>query len=377
MVGVTALLAYFLLAEDTRRPAAPYPPSLVLAGIEWDAGTWRQLAPGSDLWPVTWAADGHLYTAWGDGGGFGGTNADGRVSMGFARIEGGPEEFRAVNVNGGVNPEKGTSFGCKDCGKTAGLLSVSGVLYAWVNMQNAATADTRLAWSVDFAKTWQFANWKFPDPADPTFFPSSFLNFRQDYAGSRDQYVYSFGGRWVPTQGAENDMFLARVPRDRIRERSAYEFFAGTDGQGVPIWSADITARRSVFSDPNGVPNAALASVVYHPVLKRYLLTVAHRAAGGSNLPPLPNLGIFDAPQPWGPWTTVAYYDDWLSHNRNDLALVYTFPTKWLSDDARTLWLVYSGWPEADGFRLIRAKLTLSPMALVPTGVSVAKRPPP
>ena len=32
------------------------------------------LAPGSDIWPLTWAADGHQYTTFGDGGGFGGTD---------------------------------------------------------------------------------------------------------------------------------------------------------------------------------------------------------------------------------------------------------------------------------------------------------------
>ncbi len=46
----------------------------------------------------TWGPDGHLYAAWGDGGGFGGTNSDARVSMGFARIEGPPESFLALNI---------------------------------------------------------------------------------------------------------------------------------------------------------------------------------------------------------------------------------------------------------------------------------------
>ena len=35
----------------------------------------KRLAPGSDNWPMTWSANGHHYTAFGDGGGFGATTA--------------------------------------------------------------------------------------------------------------------------------------------------------------------------------------------------------------------------------------------------------------------------------------------------------------
>ena len=54
--------------------------------FHWD--THMRAAPGSDNWPITWSDDDHQYTAWGDGGGFGGTNRNGRVSLGFARVEG-------------------------------------------------------------------------------------------------------------------------------------------------------------------------------------------------------------------------------------------------------------------------------------------------
>ena len=81
---------------------APYPPSPVLAGMELDFSTHRRLAPGSDNWPTTWAADGHLYTAWGDGGGFGGTNSKGRVLLGIARVEGDAGAYTGRNLWGGL-----------------------------------------------------------------------------------------------------------------------------------------------------------------------------------------------------------------------------------------------------------------------------------
>jgi hypothetical protein len=120
-------------------------------------------APGSDIWSVTWGADDNLYTGWGDGGGFDGTNSDGRVSIGFARIEGEPEEFVGVNVNGGKNALHLPSI---ERGKPSAIISVDGILYVWLNTQNGEPPDVQLAWSDDLGKTWQLSDWVFPKPGD-------------------------------------------------------------------------------------------------------------------------------------------------------------------------------------------------------------------
>src|SRR3954451_6148213 len=75
--------------------APPYPQSKVITGVSWDLSTVKSLrkAAGSDLWPSAWAADGNLYGAWGDGGGFGGSESGSgaaRTSLGFALISGTP-----------------------------------------------------------------------------------------------------------------------------------------------------------------------------------------------------------------------------------------------------------------------------------------------
>jgi len=60
----------------------PYPRSTLIERMVWHWDTHTVAAPGSDLWPVTWGPDGDMYTAWGDGGGFGGSDREGRVSLG-------------------------------------------------------------------------------------------------------------------------------------------------------------------------------------------------------------------------------------------------------------------------------------------------------
>ena len=91
------------------------------------------------MWPVAWGPDDHLYAAWGDGGGFGGSDSDGRVALGFARIEGGPEHWRGINVNGGKTAEYPGSFSRK--GKTTGIAFVDGILYATVNLEDGTWPD--------------------------------------------------------------------------------------------------------------------------------------------------------------------------------------------------------------------------------------------
>ena len=86
---------------EGQEAASPYPPSRVIERITWHWETYQNAAPGSDLWPVTWGIDDNLYAAWGDGGGFGGTDQKGRVALGFARIDGPPERFIGTNLNGG------------------------------------------------------------------------------------------------------------------------------------------------------------------------------------------------------------------------------------------------------------------------------------
>src|SRR5262245_60691408 len=83
LIPTAALCALVLLCPRASQAAAsPYPPSPVITGVTFRDETARTLAPGSDIWPLTWAADGHQYTLFGDGGGFGGDNRDGRVSLG-------------------------------------------------------------------------------------------------------------------------------------------------------------------------------------------------------------------------------------------------------------------------------------------------------
>jgi hypothetical protein len=356
LVVSLGLVAASWLPAETQ---APYAPSAVIESITWHWGTHTRAAPGSDLWPVTWAADDNIYTAWGDGGGFGGTNSDGRVAMGFARIEGSPEAYVGVNVNGGAATENPTSFPGKG-GKTAGIISVAGTLYAFLNLQDGEWpgVNAGLAWSEDLGATWIRAPWVFPKGTGNLKF-ARFLNFGRDYTGVPEHlagFVYFYGTKEPAPGEVRGDMYLGRAPVDQLKDRASYEFLFGLTLAGEPIWMPEISAAQPMFTDPNG---AGPGTVVYNPAIGRYILTSYHGGPG--------SLGVFDAPEPWGPWTTVAYYDDWGQMETGGVGLTCSFPSKWMSADGLTMWCVFSVWGDGakigvaahDCFNLVKSTLVL------------------
>ncbi len=345
-----------LLLVAVAAAAPPYPTSPVIAGVEFDFSTHRRLAPGSDNWPTTWADDGNLYSAWGDGGGFGGTNSKGRVFLGIARISGDATDYTGKNIWGGFEPENPAQFG----GKSYGILSVGGILYLWVAPQpNPHLDDCRIAISKDHGATWQFADWRFAF-ADGLTIPT-FLNFGRDYAGARDDYVYSYYVQpaWGPGKATKTTshtfdvhqpgkIYLSRVPKDAILDRTRHEFFAGIGENGKPTWSGDLAKKRPVFEDPRGV--GWNLSVSYNQGLRRYMLCTEHTETHAGKL------GIFDAPEPWGPWTTVAYDDAWGAGNVEVSTFYWNFPPKWLSADGTQFTFVFTGKNSNDSWNTVAGR---------------------
>ncbi|MHC4073599.1 MAG: hypothetical protein ACYSUD_17450, partial [Planctomycetota bacterium] len=74
----------------------------------------------------------------------------------------------------------------------------------------------------------------------------------------------------------------------------------------------------------------------------RYILTSSHLT--GKRATHTAALGVFEAPQPWGPWSTVYYNDHWSVKDGKDCRTYHhRFPPKWMSPDGKTMWLLYSG----------------------------------
>ena len=319
----------------------PYPLSSVIQSITWDpSSTIVRRATDSDCWPITWADDGNLYTAYGDGTGFD-PKVPIKLSLGFAKVTGSATAFSGVNIRSSTGEQKGDG---KTGKKPSGMLMVNGTLYMWARNANLNGAQSQLAWSADHAVTWTWSTWKFAE-----FGYLTFLNFGKNYSGARDGYVYAYSHDNPSAYTAADRMVLLRVPQSQIKNRAAYQFFKGLDTSRNPVWTSDINQRGAVFTHAQ---RCLRSGISYNPALHRYLwwqqipkgLNDPDTAQGG--------FGIYDAPEPWGPWTTAYFTESW-DVGPGETA---SFPQKWMSSDGKTLYLVFSG---NDSFSVRKATLKL------------------
>jgi CubicO group peptidase (beta-lactamase class C family) len=318
--------------------AAPYPQSKLISRVEWaPKDTIVRKAKGGDNWPLTWADDGNLYTAYGDANGFEPFLKE-KLSMGLVRVEGTPIDFRGFNIRSAAFETKGEGPRGR---KASGMLMVDGVLYVLVRNAN----NSQLGWSSDHGQTWTWSDWKF----EKSFGCPTFLNFGKNYAGARDEFVYIYSHDSDSAYEPADGVVLARVPQKRIKEQAAYEFFHDVYASGRPIWTNLIGECGWAFSNPGGCYRM---SVSYNAGLKRYLICqiVADKSRdtrfqGG--------FGIYESPEPWGPWATVYYTNDWDVGPGETNSL----PTKWMSADGTTVHLVFSG---DDHFSVRKAKLIVN-----------------
>ena len=314
------------VTDRGRWPGAPYPASAVIRDVEWvPIESISRKASGSDNWPITWGDDGHLYTAYGDGWGFE-PKTEKKLSLGLAHISAGPEDFTGHNVRSTTGERTGQGAAGA---KASGMLCVDGILYMLVRN----TGNAQVAWSNDRAQTWHWCDWTF----ETSFGAPAFLNFGQDYAGARDDYVYVYSADSDSAYEPADRMVLARVPKQEIRVQAAYEFFKGLDAAGQPLWTPDIRKRGAVFVHPGSCYRSGIS---YNAGLKRYLWCQVLPFSTDNRGPRFQGgFGIYAAPEPWGPWHTVFYTDDW-DVGPGETA---SFPTKWMSGDGRTCYLVFSG----------------------------------
>jgi CubicO group peptidase (beta-lactamase class C family) len=307
--------------------------------------TIRRAAPGSDNWPLAWADDDQLYGAYGDGYGFAPLRRE-KLSLGLAKISGGPADFLGANI---LSPSCESRGDGPHGRKASGLLSVGGTLYLWTrNVTNA-----QLGWSADRGETWTWADWRFSE----SFGCPTFLDDGKDGAPKRGEFAYIYSPDKDSAYETAAALVLARAPRGRLHDRAAYEFFSGLDEAGRAQWSREVRARRSVCPDARGFYRCR---VTYHPGLRRYLLVQpvptppSRDASGRIDTRSHGGLAVYDAPEPWGPWTTVHFADHW-DVGPGDSA---GFPSKWIKVDGATLHLVFSG---DDAFSVRQATLVRAP----------------
>ncbi len=140
-----------------------------------------------------------------------------------------------------------------------------------------------------------------------------------------------------------DQVYLARVTPspETINRLDAYEFFAGHDAAGKPLWTDDFDKIEPLLEWNN---HMGCVTATWVPGLKKYLMCVTDGWPTVAKM----NSYILEADVITGPWRMVAYMKDF-----GEQAYFLNFPSKFISDDGRTLWLCYSanfssGWNGVD-----------------------------
>jgi hypothetical protein len=352
---ISGLLFLVTACENKPQYFSNHSQSRLVKAIEFDLESIISMAPGSDNWAITWADDDSQYTTWGDGGGFGGNNRQGRVSMGIAQIKGPVDEFTATNIWGGHNSLSPAEF----AGKSYGILAVGGRLWLWrsgIASNKSSFRQQELYLSKDYGRHWNYAGVRFTDSDfdnSTPFFAPTFLQAGPGYSGSPDDFVYIYAPNvtndtWnVQIPG---EISLIRVPRDSLNKKDSYEFFSGLDEQGHAIWREDISHRKSIFTDIiNGVMRS---SVSYNAGLRRYFLITQQVSRFSDN----GHIGIYESEFPWGPWNTVLFDSPWkLGLQNGEKSVFWNFSNKWTDSNGKDFSLVYTG-PGSDCFGVVRGR---------------------
>jgi hypothetical protein len=313
----------------------------------------------ADTWYPSWASDGNLYSPWTDGSvgdvksGSGGEKA----TTGCATIVGDdPLDLKIINV--GVYPGNPAPYGGR---YPCGSLVYDGVWY-YGTYCLLETAGKGLNWDVlgplvgfrystDFGKTWQDTPHTpsqplFGEPAKPggkvKMGAPHFVDFGRNMQYSPDGKAYLVGHGASDPDPKPRDANLSWITGDQIymarvspsiqnmNDASKYEFFAGHDASGHPVWTRDFSRIKPLVDWNN---NMGCVTMTYDAPLKKYLLVITD---GGNTISKY-NTYILESDHITGPWRLVVYM-----RHFGEQAYFVNFPSKFIGKDGRSAWLCYA-----------------------------------
>ena len=339
---------------------------------------------------MTWAADDRQYATILDGSGWPEYGQHNCTHL-FA-ISGNPENATFQDVPG--YPDINMFDLCTDSGTAfygTGALAVEGRIYQYLATydQPFLIADkttwpglhfngAKLIYSPDNGHTWCNRDGSTPVRRESrlalsrdtlVFFKEpqnaftllTFLQMGRNYQDNTDGYVYVYSPNGI-AEDTVNELVMFRVPKTRVSDRAAFEYFAGLRADGSANWAKDINERRVVHTFPRGWgPQPGLArawawlpSVVYNKALGIYMMANCACGVGDGDVPDYcgtkdeggaarPSyLGFWIASSPWGPWIQIYEETKWTPADdpavRADAAHI---APKWIAKDGTSFWLTW------------------------------------
>jgi len=325
----------------------------------------------ADTWYPSWASDDNLYSPWTDGQTDGMNSSSGglNATTGQAVMIGDDPvnlKIKALGTTkGNPRPYEGR-YPCASlvyngvwyygtyCLGPAGSVEHDGMRWNWPVL--GPIPGFRI--STDYGKTWidsphTPAKPLFPEPkkfmGTVKIGSPKFVDFGKNMEHSPDgkAYLVGYGAeendpkpRYANLSWISGDqIYLTRVRPsiENINDESKYEYFAGYDNNGAPIWSYDFEDIKPLLEWNN---NMGCVTITYNPPLKKYLMCVTDGWPTVGKM----NSYILESDDTTGQWKLVTYMKAF-----GEQGYFLNFPSKFISEDGHTLWLCYSanfsqGW---------------------------------
>ena len=333
----------------------------------------------ADTWYPSWAQNDTLYSPWTDGyilntevyepfieehPGFACNSVDylGRkASTAQAAIAGNnPLDLTITNIHPAIEGNPSPFQGRYPCGS----LVHNGVWYYGTYSLTNSGQCGGVGWtesgpfvgfriSYDYGKSWIETN---HNPGNPLFGENPqnanikigsphFVDFGKNMMYSPDGYAYLAAhgsedslscNNWI--QG--DDIFLIRVIPfpDNINNRNAYEFYAGKDEMGNPVWSKDFSSIKPLIKWKEKL---GCVTITYNPGLKKYMMCITRGYQitnyGSHNEEDRFDTMILLSESLTGDWQISNYWEKF-----GPVAYFVNIPSKFISEDGRKMWLTYS-----------------------------------
>ncbi|KKK80752.1 hypothetical protein LCGC14_2820340, partial [marine sediment metagenome] len=148
-------------------------------------------------------------------------------------------------------------------------------------------------------------------------------------------------GAWNNSWITGDQVYLIRVipSEENINDASRYEFYAGKDEKGDPVWTHDFEMIMPLLEWNN---NMGCVTITYNAPLKKYIMCVTD----GGNTYSKMNTYLLESDKLTGEWRLITYMKSF-----GEQGYFVNIPTKFISNDGKTAWLLYSGnyWDTVNG----------------------------
>jgi hypothetical protein len=324
----------------------------------------------ADTWYPTWADDDRLYSPYTDGscprldGSSESSNSAGEnATTGQAVIEGNDPLNITVYSLGLSKASPAPYQGRYPCGSLIHNKIWYYGTYCLAPAGSAQYGDSTFNWpwmgpfagfrySIDYGRTWKDCP---HTPANPLFgetgingYPVKigsphFVDFGKNMQYSPDgkAYLVAHGAvkndnpyRFYNVSWITGDqIYLLRVNPsvETINNEASYEYYAGKDSKGNPVWTDDFRKIKPLLEWDN---NMGCVTVTYNAPLKKYIMCITD----GGNTCARMNTYILESDKLEGEWKMVTYLK-----NFGEQAYFVNIPSKFISKDGKSAWLLYSG----------------------------------